>query len=301
MKYVAQPVLNRSIALICMVLITVSCGKSGSENNDSITFNEADKRKVIEDLTRTIADLPAPSLVPNTIQQIGASFDHGLISELHGMDDYVLDEDKAALNLGVFSTDIGYLLAYDQVQESIEHMEACRKLSEALGVTTAFDEETMKKYEEAVGDHEELMALLNETIVDAEERLSSSDRLSMAALVLTGSFVEGLYLSMSVIKEYHTDDMDEDTRDRYLRPLFDLVMDQEEPLLDIIGLLEDIPSDPEIAAVLAELKILELLYTGDLKLIEDGMAQDENFVIHQSMLHDISNEVLRIRESIVSF
>lgn len=299
MKFQLKRLLNSQTFLtLSLTFLLASCGGSKSEESDGKAFTEAEEQ-ILQDISETIADLPAPSLVPQTIQEIGAEYNPSLISPLHGMDEYVLNEDKAAMNLGIFSSDIGYLVAYDQVQESIEHMGACQELSEALGVSSVFSLETMERYEKAVGDHQKLMELLNETIIAAEQNLGSSDRLGMAALVLGGSFIEGLYLSVAVISDYHTDDMDAKTRNEILEPLVQLVLDQKKPLDDIIKLLRDIPRDRPIARLIAELEILDLLYEGDLNKIAEGMKNNPDFHVTKDMMFDLTLEITRIRNEIV--
>ena len=54
-------------------------------------------------------------------------------------------------------------------------------------------------------------------------------------LVLAGSFIEGLYLAIEVIETYPKDVLDADTRNLILEPLVKVVLDQEKPLLDVIG------------------------------------------------------------------
>ncbi len=285
-------------SILVFAILLIGCGPSDTKDESGLRKDE--REQVVQDILKTIDDLPVPSVVPNTIQEIGAEFNHSLISELHGMDEYVQDVDKAALNLGIYATDISYLVAYEQIEESVDHMVACQRLSEALGVATIYDDSTMHMYETLADNHEELMAHLDRTLVAAEKRLTSSDQLSMAALVLTGSAVEGLYLSMKVIREFHTDDMDPQTREALLEPLVQLVLSQKDTLLDIIAMLKDIPTDEEIATVIAELSILERLFEGDLKDVEEGMAADENFHVTPDMLLDVGNEILRIRGEMVS-
>lgn len=283
------------------MLLISSCGGSTSTDtsSDSNLFSEAES-KIFKDISKIIEDLPPPAEIPTAMQSIGATYDETLPNDLEKLDSYLLEPDKAALNLGVYASDIGYLIAYDQVQESIDHMTACQQLAENLGVSTAFNIEMIQKYEAAMDDHEKLILLLNETIKQAEARLGESDQLTNAGLVLTGSFIEGLYLAVKVIKEHHNEHRRDSNEDEILEPLVRMVMDQEQPLIDIIALLRDIPQEPIITKMIAELNILKLLYDGDLAEIEARLEENPEMVITEEMLFDISLEVIRIRKSITS-
>ncbi len=289
---------NNPILVTLLSIIVFACtGPSASEKHA-----QEEEKQIREDIVKLVSDLPHPTDIPNAIKSIGADFNHGLISEIHGRDYYKSNGDKAALNLGVFSSDIGYLIAYDEVAESIDHMRACDNLAMDLGVPTSYSTETIQKYQDAVDDHETLLKLWDETVLSWEERFDNAenlDQLTMESLVLTGSFIEELYLIIKVAETYHTDDMDEDTRNQILEPLIKLVLNQEQPLLDIIKLLRELPLDDTIGTMIAELSILEKLFQGDLEDVQRGMAQDEDFVVTQDMMLDIRLEVGRIREEIV--
>ncbi len=280
--------------LILLVLLTASCKSKVAEEHAKM-----EEEQIIADITKLVKDLPPPSAVPNEIRRIGADFDHGLIADILEMESYLEEEDKAALNLGIFTTDIGYLIEYGQVEESIEHMKACDQFSETLGLPTAFSDSVIQQYRALKGDTVKLLELWDETEISHEEHFETEGRHTMAALVLTGSFIEGLYLAVKVAQTYHTDDMDQRTRDKILEPLVKLILEQEQPLLDIIKLLRDIPTDQTIAKMIAELSILERLFQGDLADVEAGMQNDSNFVVTQDMLLDVNLEVLRIRNEIV--
>ena len=129
-----------------LILLVSSCGDSNAhKEKESKLFSEAEER-IFKDISKIIADLPPPSVVPTTMQQIGASYDPDLANDIEKLDSYLSNPDKAALNLGAYAADIGYLIAYDQVQESMDHMTACQKLAENLGVASAFDLEMIQKY-----------------------------------------------------------------------------------------------------------------------------------------------------------
>lgn len=291
-----------TLGLTVTFMFSACGGGAGKKEEDvaaDVTFTEAEKQ-IISDISRVIKDLPPPSIVPNTLKKIGTEYDPDLVNSIDRIEAYQTNEDKAALNLGVYATDVGYQVAYQQVEESMGHMEALQRLAETVGVSTAFDMGLMEQYEKSLNNPDSLSTLLNQTMLLAEERLESSDRLSMAALVLTGSFIEGLYLVVKIIEEYGENDMAEQERNEKLQPLVKMILEQEKPLKDVIKLMKDIPHDEAILRMSGELEILRILYDGDLKDIEEAMGGNENYVIPPTMLIDITTEVKRIREEVIS-
>ncbi len=293
--------LQRLIGFCLCLYLLASCGGQQKQEEDvagDVTFSDAEQ-KLIKDISKVISDLPPPSIVPNTLMKLGTEYDPDLVNSIDKIAEYQTDEDKSALNLGVYATDVGYQVAYQQVEESLSHMEALQRLAETVGVSTAFDISLMENYEQSMNDPEALTKLLNETMLLAEKRLENSDRLAMAALVLTGSFVEGLYLVIKIIDEYEGAGLSETERNEKLQPLVQIILEQRKPLTDVIELMKDIPDDEGIYGMISELEILKILYDSDLKDIEEAMGGDENYVIPPDMLYDITTEVKRIRQDIV--
>ena len=301
MKISTLPVLN-ALFSIALAAALVSCGGSSQKESkaEEVAFSDAEK-KLTNDIDRVISDLPSPSEVPYTMQAIGADFMPNLVNDLSKIEQYQAIEDEAALNLGVYATDMGYLTSYGKVQESMKYMEKCHGLADALGVASVFDVEMMEKFQNNLDDPKKLNELMNEAILKAEKRLETTERAQVAALVLTGSFVEGLYLATMVIEKYPKDILDAETRNLILEPLIRIVIDQKKPLLDVIALMKDLPQDDIIAKMINELNILRLLYDGDLAVIEKKIEENTgDFIITENMLIDITTEVKRVRNDIVS-
>lgn len=276
------------------------CSSSGQGTSaDEVAFEDTNA-KIATDMDKVIHDLPSPTEVPYLLKATGSDFNPDLPNGLTGISGYQTNEDEAALNLGVYATDMGYFISYDKVQESMDYMEACQKLAEALGVSTVFDMATMEKFQNNISNPDSLDKLFSEAIVDVEDRLENADRASIAALILTGSFIEGLYLTVKMIETYPKDILDETNRNIILEPLVKVVLDQKKPLLDVIAMLKDLPQDDIIAKMITELNILRILYDGDLADIQAKISSNTgDFVLTQDMLIDITTEVQRVRKDII--
>ena len=287
--------------LLLIALIISSCGggsKKGSKAGD-VEFS-SEEEKLVAEIDKVIKDLPPPSEVPYTLQAAAADFNEDLINDLSRLSAYQSNEDKAALNLGIYATDMGYLTSYNQVQKTLDYLEGCQKLAETLGISAIFDAQLVATFQDNLNNTDTLSSMLDEAIAQASVNLQRAERLNIGALVLTGSFIEGLYLAVKVIETYPTDVLDEANRNLILEPLVRIVLDQEQPLIDIIKLLKDIPHDDTILRMMSELNILKLLYDGDLADVEKKISENTgDFVLTQDMLLDITTEVKRIRGEIV--
>lgn len=293
--------LNLCFAVALTVFI-FSCGgntKKVEAEMQAEAFEQAENQ-LIEEIDKVVHDMPPPSEVPYLLQATGSDFNRDLINKLENASKYENSTDKAAMNLGAYATDIGYLSSYDQVQDALKYMEACQKLADQIGIASAFELELMERFEKNLGNRDSLANLINYAMDVAEEKLEATDRLQTIALILSGSYIEGLYLSVMVIDTYPEDLLPEASRNLILEPLVKIIIDQKEPLNDVVRLLKDLKSDETIAEVVAEFDILRVLYQEDLAEIDKKIAEgDPNFTLNKDMLVDIISEVKRIRSEMV--
>lgn len=285
---------------IAFAIALFSCsGSTKQEAENSSEFDDAESQ-IIQDIDKVVHELPPPSEVPYLLQATGTDFNPELLNSLENASKYENSNDKAALNLGAYATAIGYLSSYDKAQDALKHMETCQKLADVIGISSAFDLDLMERFEKNLGNRDSLANLINLAILTAEQKLETIDRLNVVALILSGSYIEGLYLSIMVIDTYPDDLLPEASRNLILEPLVKIVLDQHEPLVDVIALLKDLDSDEEIANVIAELNILRILYEDELLEIDDMIANNTgNFILSKDMLGSITTEIKRIRAEMI--
>ncbi len=277
----------------------MACG--GEQKKGSIETNELSEseKKIVEEIDKVIHDMPPPTEVPFLLKKTGADYDETLINDLANVENHSTTRDKAALNAGVYATDIGYLSSYEQVENALSYLEACQKLAEAIGAGSVFNVELMGRFERNLSTPDSLISIVNDVMASAETNLENSDKLTSVALTLVGSYIEGMYLATQVIDNY-PDDLPEEVRGQVLQPLVRVVIEQEQPLLDVIALMKDLPEDEIIDHMIAELSVLRILYQDDLAAIEQQIDENKgDFQLQPSMLKDIIIEVARIRGDIV--
>ena len=291
-------------SILLAALVVLSCGDSNKKSKSELeaeaeVYAEAEKQ-LIEEIDKVVMDMPSPSEVPYLLMATGADFSGSLINNIDNASKYYNSPDKAAMNLGAYSTDIGYLSSYDQTQDALKYLETCQKLADQIGVASAFELDVIERFEQNIGNKDSLANILDYAMEVAHEKLQATDRLQMVALVLSGSYIEGLYLSCMVLDTYPDDVLTPEQKNLVLEPLIRVIIDQRKPLNDIIVLLKDLETDPVIANVIAEFDILNNLYEADVKAIEEKIASgDKTLVLSAESLGDIIYEIKRIREDMI--
>ena len=244
--------------LVFSTLIAIglaSCGSSSSDKDkNSSEFKEAEEslKEQIEDV---IYNIPPPSEIPYLLQATGAEFNESLVNPRTKVDQYASRTDKAALNLGVYAADIGYLSSYDKTQEAIDYLNSTKTLADNLGIIGSFDVEILQKFEANISNKDSLTHLLDRTIKKAENYLADDNRNKLSALVVTGSFVEGLYIATGLIKSYPKDLLPDDARNLVLTPLIRVVLDQKKSVSDLLKMLSSVEQTEPIATIVSDLKV----------------------------------------------
>jgi hypothetical protein len=288
------------INLVFSTLIAIglaSCGSSSSDKDkNSSEFKEAEE-SLKEQIEEVIYNIPSPSEIPYLLQATGAEFNESLVNPRTKVDQYASRTDKAALNLGVYAADIGYLSSYDKTQEAIDYLNSTKTLADNLGIIGSFDVEVLQKFEANISNKDSLTRLLDRTIKKAENYLEDDNRNKLSALVVTGSFIEGLYISTGLVKSYPKDLLPDDSRNLVLTPLIRVVLEQKKSVSDLLKMLSNIEQNEPIPTIVSDLKALESAYAA-LNIEEQIKNNKANMVLTDKNLIEITTIVEKIRKNI---
>jgi hypothetical protein len=291
--------LKQPIYFLLSVLLAAglaSCASSSEDKNkNSDEFDEANEslKKQIEEV---VYNIPSPSEIPYLLQATGAEFNETLLNPRQKVDQYGTRNDKAALNLGVYVADIGYLTSYDKTQQAIDYLNSCKTLADNLGLIGTFDSDLGKQFEANISNKDSLAHLLDRTIKQAEAFLVDDNRNKLASLIVTGSFIEGLYISTGLIRSYPKDLLPEDSRNLVLTPLMRVVLEQKKAVTELLKMLTNL-KDEELKPLVADLQLLETTYNG-LNIEEQIKNNRADLVLSDKNLEGITNIVDKLRKDI---
>jgi hypothetical protein len=194
-----------SLHFILVLSLIVSFGGCKSDNKkasqdvnieDFVTeddiFDDIDKAKKI------FYSLPSPLETAMLIKSAGAKYDEELLNSLDNVTRYTSSR-ALALNLGIYTTDLSFASLFDQTQTSINFMTASRTMAEGLDISDAIDNETMTRLENNLQNRDVVMDIISETFLNSSSYLKENERQDVAAIVLVGGWVEGLYLATKLV------------------------------------------------------------------------------------------------------
>lgn len=188
-------------------LVSIGCGGDGNgDDPDDITagidsiLNENDVAVVSEaEIDEIIQSLPSPAEMAALIEASGVPFSKGYLASPEEADDFDTNF-KKALGLGVLSADLGYLNVYQKNNEIVNFLSAIRNISDDLNVGQFFDFQTLKRLSSS-NNIDSLMFLSQNSFRQMDSHMRKNNRSNLSALVVTGVWMEGLFLVTQIVKD----------------------------------------------------------------------------------------------------
>ena len=197
-------------AVSCMFLSSCStCSRT--EKIENITV-DLDLANLSEDLlyidmsSKVIFALPTPIEASMLVKKWGVPYPE-LLNNPANASKY-LTKKKMALNFGVYITDIICSGLYDRTQTMMNYKEAMQHLVEGLGLHSVVDQNIMEKLEANINNKNELLQIISDVYSSCTGFLSEDDRDFYALAMLSGGWVEGMYIATNMIDENNVTDVD---------------------------------------------------------------------------------------------
>jgi hypothetical protein len=241
---------------IMVALLFSSCQQKAGQQKSAQSDEPDEFEQKLQNINPGLKD---PSVVMVMLDMAGAEYIDGLVVPMENVDIYAQDPTSAALALGVYTVDIAYLASYGKTDEALVKYERARKLADAIGLVSSFEKGMFERYVAAGADPDTLRDLLTMTARNIDEEMLKGELARHETLFVTGEFIEKMYVLTQVIDRY-PDDLPEEVRSQLLRHLMMAVVEQEEALNDLIGLLEQIRDEGEGEGFMAEMKALKQVY-----------------------------------------
>jgi hypothetical protein len=272
-------------SFLAVTFTLVGCGETasndGQKNDTSKKENNIVAKEKIEQVAKSA---PKPSELPALLEIADAEYNETLLNNVKNVDKYLTTNNLAAANLGIYAVDLGYALNYDKTQNAIDYLQATKKLAEKVGVTSAIDPKVLANFQKNIGKKDTLIKLVDDAVENIDNYLKDNKQTTLSAMVLAGTFVEGLYIATSVIEQYPKD-VPKNVKDMVTANLISVVVKQEKSLANVIASLEAVKRDKNGDELLAGLKEIKVAYEksqlnkkidenkGDLKITDKDLIE----------------------------
>jgi hypothetical protein len=193
---------------IWFVVAITSCNNDNSNSGNTTNIEDSIDTQVSNDSSANqlivfngvVFSIPSPYETAITIKKKNIDFNSDLLNPIENDERYT-DNFKKALNLGVYGADLAYLNIYEQGPSAIKYFTKVKLMAQSLDIASVFDKELMQRIEKNMGNKDSLMHIISGSYRKADEFLKNNQRPEISALVLTGGFVESLYMMVSIVKD----------------------------------------------------------------------------------------------------
>lgn len=295
--------INKSLSVIVFVAVLMqgltsctTCSRTNTDFNipDSIRTGElVMKPSVMEDM---VGNISSPIEMASLIKSLKVPFSQKYLATTKNVSHYNTAYAKA-FNIGVFGTDLGYLNMYGKTSIVLDYITAMKSLADGINVGQFFDFTTLKRLATNNQDIDSLVYISQQSFNKMDKYLQKNNRANLSALMVSGVWVEGLYLSAQFLKERPQE-----------KRLAESIGEQKIILDQLLIILRNYKSEQYIANLIADLEPIKAVYDGIKITIEigepqaievDGMltiVQTETSTVHYT--EEQMQEIVRLAETI---
>jgi hypothetical protein len=188
--------------LFFLLLSACKNGSIDSKTKTDISYDSISEfnkfKKVVENIDYL---LPSPADFLSTISQGDLKYDPKLLNSIEKKENYVKKSDLY-LNFGVYITDFSYCALFDRKNDAENYLETIKRISDEVNLSTEIDKELIEKINAQVNTKDSLAKITDEFYFKIVNNLESNKRQDDLAIIITGAYIECLYLSVNNVKEY---------------------------------------------------------------------------------------------------
>ncbi len=280
--------LKQTLLLLIAIFFLAACGQRPSENLE-VNLDEVDIGELqisSETMNDIIQNIASPIEVAALISALNVPYSTHYLSDPESLSTNTTSFEMA-FSLGALSADLGYLNMYEKTGTAVNYLSSINRLADALQIGQFFDFATIKRLATSSSDLDSLMFISVNSFNNMDDYLRETERSNLSALMITGVWIEGLYLSTQVAKQNSNEDLKA------------MIGEQKLILNDLLLILNNYKNEEVIAGYITDLETIKSIYdnvkityeVGEPQTIEkDGMLM----VIQSESSHvDMSDETLQ--------
>ncbi|MFA6404038.1 MAG: hypothetical protein WCX31_20790 [Salinivirgaceae bacterium] len=246
--------LNLFVIFLTTFFLLVSCtnnpkqGTTTTKEGSEITVVNQDMKP---EIAKILNQFPTPFEVSTLVEKAKAGFIFDLTNPVENLDKYITEQAKA-LYLGVYGADLSYAAVYNRSEEINILMECTGKLTDDLGMAGIYNEDLVETVKKNYDNKESLVDIFTKVFDDTKSFLSKNNKDKVSVFIVTGSFVETMYLVTSLNMTAKNN-----------QELTKIIYNQEENLDKLLNILGSYSSDEAIKKLAEPLTNFKAFYANN--------------------------------------
>ncbi len=221
--------LFKSIVFSFIILFLSSCQRDEKQEEAAVEEQALETNLVIQDkfnAQNVFNTLPSRELVMGLINQNKLEYNADYLSNPTNVNKFTLELFRA-VNMGIYGADLCISNSFEQTQESIIFLKSMNILASSLGVSGAFNQNMFDRIELNKSNNDSIISIVTDAFKKVDEILKYNKRAATAAVILSGSWIEGFYVSCKMAEKSNSTE------------LIKTIIKQKESLKNLIVLLEN--------------------------------------------------------------
>jgi len=239
---------TKFLALGCLLAFGLYSCNSGSGNKTTAEAPKKADQKT--EVIKEVSSYPLPTSfdVAKMLNQAGASYILAISNPTNNVEKYFTAKEKA-INLGVYGADLAYASTYEMKQETMLYLKAAKQLIDGLEVSSNFNMSFAQRVESNIDNKDSLITIISNSFYDTYEFLNNNGKDNLSLLIMSGSFVEGLYITSQI-------GLSANEPAKFNK----ILAGQKSSLAKLMELLTPVKADADIADIYTDLEKLNALY-----------------------------------------
>jgi hypothetical protein len=300
--------IRNSILFLLSAALIFSCqsrkGKLADAELDILDSLElaADLQISEEALDEIVQSVSSPIEMASLIKEIGTPFSMDYLATTDFLDQYNTSF-QMAYSLGVFGADLGYLNIYNKNTQIIDYLTAINKLADGIRVGQFFDFITLKRLTTSRENFDSLMYISVSSFNKIDSYLRENNRGHLSALMITGVWIEGMYLATQVANQTPNPALSERIGEQKLNlnNLF-LILNPykvQPPIADLIAQLDEIKEVFDQVEITYEMGEPETVEKGGMVMILQN--EKSTVQITDEQLRQIIDKTEEVRNKLITY
>ena len=262
-----------------LVLLLVSCSREEKQEDANLEGATVESNLVQQDkinAQNVFNILPTRDLVVKLIDENKLEYNADYLSNPTNVNKFTLELFRA-VNLGIYGADLCIASSFQQTQESMIFLKSVNILANNLGVSGAFSHEMFERIELNKTNNDSVIQIVTNAFKQVDEILKYNKRAATAAVILSGCWIEGFYVSCKMAERNKE------------KNLIKTIIQQKESLKNLIVLLENAGLEKDSVFITQKLHgLLTTISENESKF--DKEAIDSTF----KMISDLRNHVVAV-------
>ncbi|MBA3663370.1 MAG: hypothetical protein H0W61_04075 [Bacteroidetes bacterium] len=271
--------LIRSLIPFLLLVAFTSC-TNNDKADETVVVDESTQKAVFEtklNAQNVFNAMPDRGEILKLIEEQKIDYNADLLNDPNSVNKYNVEFTKA-VNLGIYGSDLTIASSFEQTQESMVFLKCVNILAGDLGVSNAFDQKMFDRMEANKQNKDSTLEVVTGAFKKADEILKTNNRPATSAVILAGSWIEGLYVSCNIAQSINSE------------RVVETILKQKESLKNLVIMLENSNLDERSKFIITDLKMLEANY----------VAAEESKKTDVSVIKEISQTIVTLRKKLVS-